>query len=507
MPEPLRGYQIDDLAFLIANKRSGLLHDPGGGKTPPACAYIYYLWSYEKKKTYFVMPKSLMSKNKKELLRFTNFSEHDIMIVDGTPKQRVIQMADRNAKVFIMGFKRFADDWKTMKAFHPELDAVVVDEWHMGFKSMDSTRTKELVKCMRQTTHLVPLSGTLIDGRLDSCYPAIHLIEPRYYASHHSFKMQHAVMDEYGTVLAWHNHAKIGFILQKHFRRKSFTEIYGAEQKVIQPELCEMHPKQRAAYDEFEAAALLELDDKFLEGSNPAVAAMRCRQIMAHPSTFKLLEPEELTGKEESLLVHLEDHRNNKTPLLIFASLQPEQERIAALCKKEGFRVGLINGNVPSSERVRIDEGFQKGEIDIVVASPATAGVGFNWGHVDHVIFMSLDYQNVNFVQAYRRAIRGVRAIPLRITIMEYSCSIDQRIFQIVNLKSADLHKIDDSYEKLDLGSKEDHYTLTCSDCEFENKFLAPSRNDAVAIAREDGWYINLKVNNYVCPDCMESKA
>jgi SNF2 family DNA or RNA helicase len=506
MPEALRDYQIEDLAFLIANPKGGLLHDPGGGKTPPVCVYIEYLWKYQGIKTYWAMPKSLLRKNKEELLRFTNLTHSEIQIIDGTPKQRAIQMGNKNAKVFLMGFKRFADDWENLKKLHPELKAVIVDEVHLGFKTIDSQRTKALLKCMRGCTVFTPLSGTLIDGRLDSCYPCIHIIEPRYYANHFSFKAQHAIMDEYGTVLAWHNHAKIGFILQKHFRRKSFAEIYGKEEKVIQHELCEMHPTQREAYDEFEAAALLELDDKFLEGSNPAVAAMRCRQIMGHPHKFKLLKEEELTGKEEALLIHLEDHRNRKEPILIFASLQPEQERLAALCAKEGFKVGLINGNVSSERRSEIDMAFRAGTLDCVVASPATAGIGFNWGHINHVVFASLDYQNVNFVQAYRRAIRGKRTIPLRITVLEYADSIDQRIFTIINTKSGDLHKVDDSYEKLDLGHL-DKFNFKCAECSFENMFLGKNIQVARELAREAGWWVNIKdKDGHVCPSCMDNK-
>lgn len=449
-----RPYQIEDLAFFIKQKKCAFLHDPGAGKTLPACLGMEYVWSRHQKKSYWIMPKSLLAKNKQELIECTNFSEHEIMIVDGTPKERAIQMGSKNAKVFLMGFKRFSDDWQTLRNLHPEMGAIFIDEFHMGFKSHNSKRTKELFKCARLCDFFLAMSGTLIDGRLDSCYPAIHIIEPRYYANHWSFKVQHAIIDEYGTVIAWTNHAKIGHIFKKHCVRRTFKEVYGSdEQPVIIPELCQMHPKQREAYKEFEDKAILELSDEFLEGFNPGVHAIRCRQIMAHPETFGLLKEGELTGKDESLLVHLQDHINKKEPVLIYASLQPEQERIYRLCQKEGFNVGLINGNVSAKERARIDEDFRAGRIDALVGSAATAAVGYNWSHIDHVIFASLDYQDVNFTQAYKRCIRGKRDKRLWVTLLEYEKSIDQRIFEIVNRKSEDLHAVDDTYDKLNIGS------------------------------------------------------
>jgi len=454
MPEVLRDYQISDLAFYLQNPRCANLSDPGTGKTPSVCVYMEYLWTKQGCRSFWVMPKSLLRKNRKELLRFTNFTPADVMIIDGTPKERIIQM-DSNAKVFLMGFKRFADDWERLKKLHPDMNAVIVDEIHMGFKSHKSDRTKALMKAMRVIEYFLAMSGTLIDGRLDSCFPTVQIIEPRYYGNHSTFMAQHALTDEYGNVILWTNHEKIGRIFKRHCIRRPFNSVYKNSDPIIQTEVCEMHHKQRVAYDEFEASAILELEDKFLEGFNPAVAVMRCRQIMAHPETFGLLKDGELTGKDESLLVHIEDHKNRgNEPMLIYSALVPEQNRIYQLLKKEGLRVGLINGSVSAERRAEIDEEFRAGTLDAIVASPATAAVGFNWGHINHIIFASLDYQDVNFVQAYRRAIRGTREIPLRVTVLEYEDSIDQRIFAIVNKKSSDLAKVDDSYGVLTIGAK-----------------------------------------------------
>lgn len=117
-------------------------------------------------------------------------------------------------------------------------------------------------------------------------------------------------------------------------------------------------------------------------------------------------------------------------PLLIFAVVKHQQERLVEICQKMGFRTGLINGDVSTARRAAIDEEFQAGRLDIVVASPATASVGFNWSHLDTVIFMSIDFMDSSFLQGYRRAMPGVRTSPLLIYVMEYEKSVDQRIFR-----------------------------------------------------------------------------
>lgn len=453
----LREDQVADLAFMMGRERFLLLHDPGTGKTPPVCVYLYWLTT-QGKKAAWVMPKSLLKKNLEELLAWTPLTEADATIIDGTPKQRAALIQKPTSKVLLMGFTRWSDDWKTILEYHPEIDAVVVDEFHLGYKGWNSKRTQALVQSMRHITRFGVMDGTLICGRLDSCYPAIHIVEPSWYFSYNDFLIQHEVTDFFGNRIGWTGHEKISRIFQQHGIRRTFEMVYGEQEIVYQKELVQMHPKQREAYDELEATALLELEDDFLEAAQPGVAAIRCRQIMAHPSRIivndkplEVVSPKILTGKEERIQIHLSDHERTGDPLIIYGAFQLELERLHKLCEEMGLKAGMIHGGIPSKERFRIDEEFRAGKLQVVIGSPATCSVGWNWGHVDHIIFSSLDYEDANFDQAVRRAVRGVRQRPLRVTILEYENSIDQRIFQIIDTKSADAHKVDASRKALQL--------------------------------------------------------
>jgi len=141
-----------------------------------------------------------------------------------------------------------------------------------------------------------------------------------------------------------------------------------------------------------------------------------------------------------------------KSPLVIFAALRPQQERLLEICEKKfKLKTGMINGGVSSKRRFEIDQDFRDGKLDVVVASPATAGVGFNWGRVDKMIFMSVDPIDSSFVQGYRRAVRGKRETPLLIYLMEYENSMDQRMFEIIDTKSKLANDVDPSKKRLDL--------------------------------------------------------
>lgn len=418
-----------------------------------------------------------MHKNRDELLRFTDFTPEQVVVLEhdhleakpyeqkGLKKGKIYKrfkhytqylerlangevidlIAENQAIVTLVGFRFMARFWQRMIAAHPSIGALAIDEAHMGYGSASSQNTASMYGVLRHAPAFCAMTGTLLNGRLDSVFPVIHAIEPRYYGSYAGFRQQHvAFEDDYGRVLQWKNEAKVGQILLAHSVRHTFEEVYGKEPVVFQQDRVEMSEEMREHYDLFHDQAMLELEDGFIDGSLPGVATIRARQIMQHPESMGLCK-DELTAKDERLLIHLEDAKLRGEKMLVFSVYIPEQERIANLLTRHGRRVGLINSNTSTEERVRIDQAFRRGEIDDVVGSPATMAVGWNWEHVDHVIYMSLDYTDVTFLQAYRRASRGNRTKVLRVTVMEYYDSIDQRVQRIVTEKSIVANKVDPS--------------------------------------------------------------
>lgn len=450
----LRPDQVADLGALIHFKKFGLWHDPGGGKTPIASAFTYYCWAVEGWRTAWAMPKSLLKKNRDEILRFSHFEPEDVVIVAGSPTKRKEIMAS-NAKVFLFTFQGFSSEWDYLMKCHPDFKCNVVDEFHLGYSGHKSNRTQSWYTACREMKAIVPMTGTVIKGKLDSAYPILHAMAPLYYGNYESFLNHHALRGEYG-IIGWKNHDRLGLILQAVGVRRSFESIFGKEAKVIQIEKCQMLPKQAEAYLKMEGLGLLELEDSFLKADSKGVQVIRCRQIMAHPETFSLMKEGEMTGKDERLWIHIEDHARSGEQLAIFSSLVPEQERIYKQLLAAGHKAALINGSVSGPKRQQIDEDFRSGKIQFIVGSPATMAVGFNWGMLNTIIFVSLDYGDDSFVQAYRRAIRGKRDTPLLIIVLEYEDSIDQRIFEVVQAKSKDANLIDETKEEIKLGDHKD---------------------------------------------------
>jgi len=446
----LRPDQIADLALLMNDPKLMHLSDPGTGKTPTICTYQRYLWLHKQVRSVWPMPKSLMDKNYEEAMRWGGWEKGDVQVVDGP-----LDMSS-DPKVLIMGFQRFS---MTQKDIPPEFSAIQIDEWHKGFGGVNSGQTQALYAFMeRQGKYFTPMTGTLIDGKLETAFPALNIIEPRYYGNDKAFSRFHTSIDPFtGKKIAYRNHEHLQKILQKHSIRRLFKDIFGEQEVVTQVEWLTMNVEQRKLYDKFEKEAILELENFYITGTEPGVAFIRACQIMEHPNRFPNLMdgtgyvdimPGERPAKIDRLDLHLTDHLENGTPFIIYAAMRPQQHEALALAQSLGLEVGYLGGDASIANRNAADLAFREGRVQGLVCSPLVADAGFNWQfcgekEVCHVIFCSLPYKDVVFSQAVRRTIRKTRTAALRVTVLAYRDSLDIRKMNILMQKSADANKVD----------------------------------------------------------------
>jgi len=448
----LRLNQIADLAWMMQRKKGILAHDPGVGKTPPVCVYIYWLWLENKVGTCWSMPKSLLKKNKAELLRFTDFKEDEVVIIDGDKEDRE-ECLRKGAKVLLMGFKRYTEDWQLIKATHPHMGAVIIDESHLGYTTWDSKNCQELYKSLHNGfEYLFVMTGSFIKGRLTSAFPIIHMIEPRYYGSLGGFKRFHEMVDGNGMFLGWQNHDKIGRIMYDHGIRRTFVDEYGPEAKVLQLADSIMDPVHKSIYQEWHDKAMLELEDEFLAAPNAAVHALRARQILAHPETFLIPRwGNRTTARDERLITELQDVKHTGERYVLFSCFVPEIERLGRIGEKVGLRTGLLHGGITSARRSATELSFRNGELDFLAINPTVAGVGYNWPFLQRLGFTSLDYGDDSVFQAYRRGIRGARDTALLINFFGYKNTVDWRIRSVIEAKSRDANKVNSTFPILEI--------------------------------------------------------
>lgn len=453
---------MEDLVSLMTHKKFLNGNKPGTGKTPWCCVNIYRRWQ-DGIRTVLVMPKGLMGKNKREMHRFTPFRDDQVVIVDGTPKQ-VAKQLEGDPPVLLMGPARFRIIHKQLKKVYRAID---VDEFHLCFKTGDSQTTLAFLDFAKGCPEMNLMSGTFINGGLHSVWPAIHAVEPRYYPfGYRQFLARHAILDDYDRPIAWRGHDRLTEILSKHGCSRSFESIFGDNKPVIQLDLCEMSPKQKKLYLELEKSAMAELDQFMIDGTNPGIAMIRARQILDTPRNFPNLmdlDPKtkavrstidvvdgELTGKELSLQILIEDQIRTGDNTLIFGFLTDQQREIVRLLNEWGRTAEHLGIDASAKERTAIDQRYVAGKTTDICTSAAIGSVGYNWQffgpqkrETNLAIFAAVPYLDGDFVQAYHRAIRQKRQTPLRVLVQHYGTSVEDRLFTILERKSRDANLVD----------------------------------------------------------------
>ena len=455
----LRPDQITDLATLFFKRRRHIHGgEPGTGKTPTICVLQRARWDRHQVKSIWLMPMKLLEKNLDEALTWGEWGPGEVAIVDGTPAQCELALHS-GAKVLLMGFTRFE---KVADRIPADYKAVDIDEWHKGFGGHESQRTQALYRwCQSRGDDLwfVPMTGTAYNGSPDTLYPAIQIIEPRYYGTFEAFKQRHHVIDPWsGKRIGYADLPILQAILKEHSIKRLWTDVHGSEEIVAEVVRCAMNDAQRQVYDTFRDTALLELEQFFVDGTQPGVAFTRARQIMEHPNNFPNLTdpslpsvnicPGELPGKLEEFRDDCEAMTALERPMLAYAALVPQQEQMLEVARAVGRRAEIINGSVSPKRAAETDRAFRGGAIDTIIGSPQVADCGYNWQfcnatEVSDIFFVSMDYQETAFFQAYKRAMRQSRRTALRIKIYAYIDSIDQHIMRLTKRKSVEAAQVE----------------------------------------------------------------
>lgn len=440
----LRPLQVGDLGFYIANKKCLNRSDTATGKTAPTCVMFKYVNDYEHGSSIWVMPKSLLGKNQEELVNWTGLS---VLIYRGKPTQT--KWRGEQYDVILTTADTLMAHYETIRLMlKKKLTLIACDESHLYYSSITAKRTEWFVALTRKIERIIFLTATVIRGRLDSAFPIIHVIEPRYYGHHRGFMDQHCVRDSFTSkVVGWRNAEKVGKLLEKHSISHTFHEVYGDKNLVYIPVTVELNDKHRKDYTQFETLAMLELEDEaVLSATEAGVFTIRCRQILACPEVLGLKVAE--IGKDTWLFENILGGQFER--IVIFSAIQGEQVRLLRLVEEAGFTVEMINGTVSGEKRVKIDERFRRGDLQVIIASPITAGVGFNWQLMDVCVFMTVDYLDDSFTQAVARGVRGVRKTTLPIYIPQYQKSIEQKVLGIIQRKSRLANEVDSRKEILE---------------------------------------------------------
>ncbi|MGH8042823.1 MAG: DEAD/DEAH box helicase [Rudaea sp.] len=124
------------------------------------------------------------------------------------------------------------------------------------------------------------------------------------------------------------------------------------------------------------------------------ITADRVRQVIYFPAS------EEKLPLLINLLSHIDAQRS-----MVFVNMKVAAEKVARRLERQGFAVGMLSGDVPQKKRQSLLGKFQRGEIEILIATDVAAR-GLHIPDVSHVFNYDLPQDAEDYVHRIGRTAR-----------------------------------------------------------------------------------------------------
>ena len=323
----------------------------------------------------------------------------------GTLKKRVLAL-NTPADIYVINRENvvwLVDYYRSAWPF----DTVVVDELS-SFKNPSSKRFKAM-KCIRPLIKRVyGLTGTPAPNGLEDLWAQIYLLDqgkrlgPNITSYRREYFYEGArnqnVVYEYKPKKASEQIIKDKIKdLCISLQAKDYLKM---PKRVDDVRYAKLDKKEQEKYNEFERDMFLQIDD--IEEIDAASAAALTNKLLQFCNGAVYREDKtyiEIHDKKLDVLEELIESLNGKSAL-IFYNFKHDLDRILKLLKKLKLKVGLLK----TSEDIAK---WNNGELDILLAHPASAAYGLNLQEGgSHVIWFGLNWSLELYQQANARLYR-----------------------------------------------------------------------------------------------------
>ena len=411
IPYPYQQYCINRI---ITDPYLGLFLDMGLGKTVITLTGLhslkYYYWQI--RKVLIIAPKKVAESTwSKEADKWEHLKNLRISVVLGTAKQRLTAL---NADADIYIINRENTQWLVEYYGHNwPFDVVVLDE-SSSFKNHQAKRFKALKAIRPRINRIIELTGTPSPHGLTDLWAQIFLLDggKRLGRTISVYRDMFFVPDKRNQTTIFSYAPKEGAAEEIYRLISDICISMKAEDYLELPDLIyedipvKLDSKAQKAYQQMERDMLLEVDDDLVTATTAATLTGKLLQLCngaVYDEDGSVVPVHDC--KLEVFMETIE--QLNGQHALVFYYYQHDRDRILAALEKTGLKVKVYTDSKDETE-------WNAGNIDILLAHPASCGYGLNLqegGH--HVIWFGLTWALEEYQQANKRLHRQGQRFPV----------------------------------------------------------------------------------------------
>lgn len=427
----MRNYQRFSANQIVLNPRYGLFLDMGMGKTISVLMAVDYLIdTFQVQKCLVIAPPLVAADTwSDEVAKWDATRRLKVISLVGTPKQREAAVK-QEGDIYVLSVGTLEWLVKKVGVINWCFDMVVIDEASM-FKNPDAKRTQLLRKIVARTKRFVELTGTPAPNGLLDIWTLIYMLDGgkrlgnNFYQYRARFFLPATKNGK--RVFSWYCPKGNEKII--HELISDVTMSLKTEDWIELPELVEnvcrvtLEGKERKLYDKFREEMLLQFDEGDITAANAAVLGGKLLQ-MANGAVYN--ENGDIQPIHKKKLEALETiiENANKSPMLVFYAFKHDELLIEKMLKKKGIIYGKVKNKADR-------EKWNRGELEVLIAHPASAGHGLNLQHGGHLVtWYGLTWSLEQWLQANKRVWRSGQKHTTILTIIKCDGTFDDRVIE-----------------------------------------------------------------------------
>lgn len=429
-------YQQYCAARIVADAAVGLFLDMGLGKTVITLDAIntlrYDRWAVQR--VLIIAPKKVAEGTwTKEAQKWEHLRHLRISAVLGSQQKRLRALATP-ADIYVINRDNVAwlvDYFKNAWPF----DMVVLDE-SSSFKNSQSKRFKALKLVRSRINRLVELTGTPASNRLIDLWAQIYLLDggARLGRTLGQYRERFFDPDKRSRTQIFSYTPKDGSM---EYIQQAIGDIcvsMKAEDYLNLPDRMfddvpvVLDDKARKAYRQLERDLLLELDEGQITAASAGVLTGKLLQLCNGAVYDSEKRPLAIHNcKVEAFLEVLE--QLNGQHCLVFYNFQHDRDRLLAALEPLGLRVRVY-------QNAADEDAWNAGEIDVLLAHPASCAYGLNLqngGH--HIVWFGLTWSLEQYEQANKRLHRQGQRHPVIVHHLVVQGGMDEDVIDSLRAK------------------------------------------------------------------------
>lgn len=423
-------YQKKSIEFILDHERCGLLLDMGLGKTISTLMAVEELIysRMEISKVLVIAPiRVAKSTWSGEIEKWDDISHLRYSIAVGTPAKRKAAL-EEDADIYIINRENVT--W-LIENHQWDFDMCIIDELS-SFKNNQSKRFKSLRKYISRCKRVVGLTGTPAPNGLMDLWAQIYLLDQgeRLGKTISQYRQRYFKPGRCNGYIVYDYvplpdaedtiYSRIDDICIS-MSKEDYLEM---PDRIFRSIRVNMDPDEMNYYKKLEKDAIIELsqDDAVLAGN----AAATCNKLQQIANGAVYTENHEIVNVHDHKLGALEDliESANGQPIIVFYQFRHDRKRIM-----ERFETHELN----TDEDVKR---WNRGEIPILLAHPASIGHGLNLqfgGHI--IIWFGLTWSLELYQQANDRLYRQGQDKAVLIYHIVSAGTVDERILKALENK------------------------------------------------------------------------